>query len=76
MKKKFLTVEEKISKQAQECALTDREKEVLRYLLEGKKRSEIACALCVSEETIKKQITSIYRKMGVATRSELFVKFM
>ncbi len=57
-------------------SLTAREKEVLELLLKGKKRYEIAQALFVSEETVKKQITSIYRKLGVSSRSELFAKFM
>ncbi len=56
--------------------LTDREKQVLDMLLLGKKRVEIADALYVSEETVKKQITSIYAKLGVKSRSELFAKFM
>ncbi len=55
--------------------LTNREKQVLNLLLQGKKRSEIASELFVSEETIKKQITSIYSKLGVSSRSELFAKF-
>ncbi len=55
--------------------LSGRENQVLVLLLQGKKRSEIAGELYVSEETIKKQITSIYRKLDVKTRSELFAKF-
>ncbi len=56
-------------------SLTERESQVLELLLQGKKRSEIASALYVSEETIKKQITSIYGKLGVSSRSELFALF-
>ncbi len=55
--------------------LSERERQVLELLLQGKKRSEIAGELYVSEETIKKQITSIYRKLDVTSRSELFAKF-
>ncbi len=55
--------------------LTDREKQVLDLLLEGKKRSEVAKRLFVSEETVKKQITSIYQKLEVSSRAELFAKF-
>lgn len=54
--------------------LSPREKEVLT-LLEGKQRSEIATILYISENTVKKQITSIYSKLGVTTRSELFALF-
>ncbi len=55
--------------------LSPREKEVLTLLLEGKQRNEIAAMLFVSENTVKKQITSIYQKLGVSTRNELFAKF-
>ncbi len=55
--------------------LTPREKEVLELLLEGKQRNEIAAKLYVSENTVKKQITSIYQKLGVTSRNELFALF-
>ena len=56
-------------------ALTPREREVLKYLLQGKTRSDIGKLLFVSENTIKKQITSIYQKLSVSTRNELFARF-
>ncbi len=55
--------------------LTPREKEVLELLLAGKQRNEIATTLYVSENTVKKQITSIYQKLGVSSRNELFALF-
>ncbi len=55
--------------------LSPREKEVLTLLLEGKQRNEIASLLYISENTVKKQITSIYSKLGVTTRNELFALF-
>ncbi len=55
--------------------LTPREKEVLELLLEGKQRNEIAAKLYISENTVKKQITSIYQKLGVTSRNELFALF-
>ncbi len=55
--------------------LTPREKEVLELLLEGKQRNEIAAMLYISENTVKKQITSIYQKLGVSSRNELFALF-
>ncbi len=67
--------EEKEKSLPDTSALTEREKQVLELLLQGKKRSEIGAALFVSEETIKKQITSIYGKLGVSSRSELFALF-
>jgi len=54
--------------------LSQREKEVLRFLLENKKRKVIAETLFVTESTIKKHTASIYRKLETANRTELFEK--
>ena len=56
-------------------ALSPREKEVLELLLKGKQRSEIATVLFISENTVKKNISSIYSKLNVSSRSELFALF-
>ena len=54
--------------------LSQREKEVLRFLLENKKRKIIAETLFVTESTIKKHTAGIYRKLETANRTELFEK--
>lgn len=54
--------------------LSQREKEVLRFLLENKKRKVIAETLFVTESTIKKHTAGIYRKLETANRAELFEK--
>lgn len=54
--------------------LSAREKEVLIRMLEDKKRKEIACELCITENTVKKHISSIFAKLDVENRNELFVK--
>ncbi len=54
--------------------LSQREKEVLRFLLENKKRKVIAETLFVTESTIKKHTAAIYRKLEIANRAELFEK--
>lgn len=54
--------------------LSQREKEVLRFLLENKKRKVIAETLFVTESTIKKHTAGIYRKLETANRTELFEK--
>lgn len=56
------------------AALTPREHEVLEHILSNKKRKEIAEALFVTESTIKKYTSSIYKKLGVSNRIELFIK--
>ncbi|MBQ2848327.1 MAG: hypothetical protein IJE74_08750 [Clostridia bacterium] len=54
--------------------LSQREKEVLRFLLENKKRKVIADTLFVTESTIKKHTSGIYRKLEISSRAELFEK--
>ena len=54
--------------------LSQREKEVLRFLLENKKRKVIADTLFVTESTIKKHTAAIYRKLETTNRTELFEK--
>jgi len=54
--------------------LSNREKEVLQKILEDKKRKEIAEELFITENTVKKHTTSIFAKLGVTNRAELFEK--
>ncbi|MDF2989519.1 MAG: hypothetical protein K0S37_33 [Microbacterium sp.] len=50
--------------------LTAREKEVLVLLVRGLKREQMASELFVSINTVKSQVRSLYRKLGVSTRGE------
>lgn len=59
---------------AQTDLLSKREREVMKLLLEGKKRKEIADELFVTESTIKKHSASIYKKLEVENRKELLEK--
>ena len=54
--------------------LTQREMDVLKLLLENKKRKEIAEELFVTENTVKKHTAHIYEKLEIADRSELLLK--
>ena len=54
--------------------LSSRERDVLDKILEDKKRKEIAEELFITENTVKKHTTSIFAKLGVASRGELFEK--
>lgn len=54
--------------------LSNREMDVLEGLLEDKKRKEIADELCITENTVKKHISSIFTKLEVSNRKELFEK--
>lgn len=50
--------------------LSDRECEVLALLVQASTTSEIAEALFLSENTVKTHTGSLYRKLGVANRTE------
>lgn len=50
--------------------LTSREKEVLKYLVEGNMNKEIADNLFISLETVKSHIKHIFRKLNVTNRVE------
>lgn len=52
--------------------LAHREREVLECILENKKRKEIADSLHLSENTIKTYTRSLYLKLGVGSREELY----
>ena len=52
--------------------LTVRERQILELLLANQKRKEIAEALCLSENTIKTYIRTLYGKLGVSSREELY----
>lgn len=54
--------------------LTKREMDVLKLILENKKRKEIAEELFVTENTVKKHTAHIYEKLEVSDRSELLLK--
>jgi DNA-binding NarL/FixJ family response regulator len=52
-------------------ALTPREREVVACLGLGHKNAQIASQLCISVETVRTHVASIYRKLGVSTRRDL-----
>lgn len=51
--------------------LTERDRQVLRLLLEGLSNKEIAAQLSVSEGAIKASLQQLFAKTGVRTRSHL-----
>ena len=50
--------------------LSDREREVLALLCTGATNREIAAAMHVGTETVKKHAGALYRKLGVRNRTE------
>lgn len=56
----------------QEYALSPREKEILQQILQGNKLKDIAKKLYIAESTVKVHVGSIYAKINVKNRDELF----
>ena len=54
--------------------LTPREQEVLGLIVEGMANKEIAAALTITEDTVKKHVQSIIAKLGVSDRTQAAVK--
>ena len=50
--------------------LTDRESEILALITQGKSNAEIAALTYLSPNTVKSYIRTMYRKVGVASRSQ------
>mgnify|MGYP000423044043 CR=1 FL=1 len=50
---------------------TERDREILRFLLEGLANKEVAAQLRISESAVKSSIQSLFAKTGVRTRSQL-----
>jgi DNA-binding CsgD family transcriptional regulator len=55
-------------------ALSAREREVARLVLEGKTYAEIGSAIFISPRTAEHHIARIRRRLGVTTRSELLAR--
>lgn len=64
------------AEKAPALSLTKREREVLELVVEGKTNREIAATLFIAEVTVSKNITSIYRKLGVTGRPSAVKKAM
>jgi DNA-binding NarL/FixJ family response regulator len=54
--------------------LSERDISMLRQLVSGKANKEIAAELGISEKTVEKHLSEIFRKLGVATRVDAAVK--
>jgi DNA-binding NarL/FixJ family response regulator len=59
---------------AQSLHLTEREQEVLHWLVQGASNEAIAQNLYVTVATVKAHLTSIFEKLGVTSRTQAIVK--
>ncbi|MBN9618795.1 MAG: helix-turn-helix transcriptional regulator [Actinobacteria bacterium] len=51
-------------------ALTDRERDVLAHLVDGRTNRQIAGTLYISEKTVSVHVSNILGKLGVRSRAE------
>lgn len=54
--------------------LTEREREVLRLLVDGATNDQIAEALFITEKTVKTHLSGVFRKLGVTNRTQAATK--
>lgn len=71
MEKPDINIDEKLDLIAQDHRLTIREREVLKFLYQGKTNPQIGEALFISINTVKKHVKNIYEKMDVSSRPEV-----
>lgn len=72
--KKPLTIfinEQTLIEESNDKSLTSREKEIILHVREGLTNKEIAASLQVSDNTVKKHLQHIYRKVNVTNRTSL-----
>ena len=63
-------------KPAADPALTDRERQVLQWLANGKADRDIAAILAISPRTVHKHLQRIYDKLGVECRTAAVLRAM
>ena len=56
--------------------LSDREYEILQLITQGKSNKEIAATLKLAEPSVRVYCTILFRKLGVATRTQAAIKFL
>jgi len=54
--------------------ISPREMQIIKLVSQGTKNREIAKSLFISEETVKKHLNNVFKKMGVESRFELIAK--
>ena len=59
-----------VDRESNGARLTNREREILKLAAEGFSNARLARELWVTEQTVKFHLSNIYRKLGVANRTE------
>jgi DNA-binding NarL/FixJ family response regulator len=58
-------------KAAETLALTQKQKQTLRFLIEGLTNSQIAKEECITIQSVKNEVSVILKKFGVKSRNDL-----
>lgn len=67
---------EAIAALVQEHGITQREREVMELIVQGKSNKEIETQLCISFSTVKNHAYNLYRKLDVNSRAQLIYLVM
>ena len=63
------SVAERLTERALRQQLTERERDVLEALIKGRSNKEIASSLCISEDTVKSHLKTLFSKLRVRDRT-------
>lgn len=63
--------QQRLESVAEKYAISKRELEILRLVLEGRSNKEIEQQLFISYHTVKNHVSSLYRKLGIKNRYQL-----
>lgn len=63
------SVAERLTERSQREQLTERERDVLESLIKGRSNKEIASSLCISEDTVKSHLKTLFAKLRVRDRT-------
>lgn len=72
---KVLQLFSKIKSKKPDYGLTEREKEILQYIVSGLTKQQIADSLFLSFHTVNTHIKNIYKKLEVSTKAAVVSKF-
>jgi len=62
-------VAERLTQRSEREQLTERERDVLAFLIKGRSNKEIASSLCISEDTVKSHLKTLFAKLRVRDRT-------
>lgn len=74
VQKEYTTIE--LTEDLHRLGLSKREVEVAVLVTKRMSNAEIAVALCISETTVKKHISNIFKKLEITNRDEVFAKVL